>query len=149
MGFGLLFGDKVDFTRFAFLYHFKKVLTVQNGSTGNTLIGKNTGELPFIVLLDHFRVVLHLKLIAACLGVLIRADTAVCAYTKFLLFGFRSHILFCWDDLYLLLRTVCVCITDGVLRGLPFSSLRPRGRSGCFFVIFIDSPPPAADYVGG
>ena len=34
----LLRDDKVDLSRLAFLDHFEKVLTVQNGSAGNALI---------------------------------------------------------------------------------------------------------------
>ena len=105
---------------------------MQDGSAGYALIGKNTRKLPFLVLLYHFRVVLHLQLVAARLSVLIRADSAISTHTKFLLFGFRFHIPFCRNNLYLLLRTVCVCVTDGVLGGLPFFLATTAGSKWLF-----------------
>ena len=132
----LLRDDKVDLSRLAFLDHFEKVLTVQNGSAGNALIGENTGKLPFRILLDHTGIVLNLKLVTACLSVLIRADTAVRTHTKFFLFGFRFHIPFCRNDLYLLLRTINVCVTDDVLGGLPFI-LAATARSKWLFLRYL------------
>lgn len=132
----LLRDDKVDLSRFAFLDHFEKVLTVQNRSAGNALIGENTGKLPFRILPNHTGIVLHLKLVTACLGVLIRADTAVRTHTKFFLFGFRFHIPFCRNDLYLLLRTINVCVTDDVLGRLPFI-LAATARSKWLFLRYL------------
>ena len=52
------------------------------------------------------------------------------------LFGFRFHIPFCGNDLYLLLRTVDVCVTDGVLGGLPFF-LAATARSKWLFLRYL------------
>ena len=91
------------------------------------------------------QIVLHLQLIAGCLGVLIGADTAVGADAELLL-GFLGHqIPLGGNDLNLLLGTVGVCGTDSVLLSLSVFIAASTGAKWCFLYYFYGrSPPPAA-----
>lgn len=95
--------------------------------------------------MDHFCVILHLQLIAGCLGVLISADTTVGADVELLL-GFLGHqIPLGGNDLNLLLGAVGVCGTDSVLLSLPVFIAASTGAKWCFLYYFYGrSPPPAA-----
>lgn len=121
------------------------MLTVEDRGARDAFIRKNTCELPLRVFMDHFCVVLHLQLIAGCLGVLIGADTAVGADAELLL-GFLGHqIPLGGNNLNLLLGAIGVCGADSVLLSLSVFIAASTGAKWCFLYYFYGrSPPPAA-----
>ena len=92
---------------------------MDGGSSRNALVSKYASKLPFIVLLDHLSVVLHLQLVAAGLVVLLSADPAVGADAELRFFALFDEVTLGGDDLHFLLGAVEIHIPDAVLRGLP------------------------------
>ena len=119
---------------------------MQNRSAGNAFVRKDACKFPLWILLNHFRVVLHLQLITACLVVLFGTNTAIGTDAEFFLFRICDQILFCRYNLHLLLRTVGIRLTNRIFGRLPFLITTPTRSKWLFLGYFhTGSPPPAAE----